>query len=102
SFTQRGRALAFDVRDGKDPERVRRYSEAILKLRQDPDLLTELIQVEPDAAGRGLVKPEYQEKKRGAGSIFFLIGPGKILSQAEEQLSIHTLLRLWPSDYWLQ
>ena len=102
SFTQRGRAMAADLRDGRDPEQVRHYAEALLKLREDPNLVTELIQAAPDATGRVLLKPEFQEKQRVEQAIFFMIGPENILSQAEQQLSIPKLMRLWPSDYWVQ
>ena len=102
TFSQRGAAMAADLRDGRNPEQVRHFREGLLKLKQDPNLLEETIKASLDAAGLVLLKQDYQEKQKVAQSIFFMIGPENLLSQAEQKLSIPELLRMWPSDYWIQ
>ena len=74
----------------------------MLKLAGDPNFLPDMIKAGPDAAGLVLLKSGYQSQQQAAESIFFMIGPENILSQAEQQLSIPKLTRLWPSDYWIQ
>src|SRR5260370_32820120 len=42
TFSERGKAMALDVRDGDDPVTVRRFSESVLQLSKDPKLSEEL------------------------------------------------------------
>jgi predicted Zn-dependent peptidase len=98
----RGIAMAQDLRDGNDPDRVRRFSEAILKLRQDPHLFSELTRTGMSSICAILLEPQCKESQKALHSIFFFVGSEKILSDTEKRLPIPKLLRLWPSDYWLQ
>src|SRR5262249_24819264 len=59
AFTERGRGIAKDIRDGNAPAHVRRFSQAILKLRAEPNLLAELTQAAPDTIGPVLVNKEF-------------------------------------------
>jgi Zn-dependent M16 (insulinase) family peptidase len=102
TFSQRGKAIALDIRDGNEPETIRRFSEAILKLRQDPDLLSELVRAVPASIGGVLLDEKYKEQQRIGRSMFFFVGPEKVLSDIEQRLPIPKLLRLWPSDYWIE
>jgi Zn-dependent M16 (insulinase) family peptidase len=101
TFSERGKAAAQDIRDGNEPEKIRRFSEAILKLRQEPDLLEELARAAPVSIGGVLLDEKYVEQQRSGRSLFFFVGSEESLSDTERRLSIPKLLRLWPSDYWI-
>jgi len=100
SFSDRGRAFAVDLRDGNTPEKVRRFSEEILKLRQDRDLAEELIKMRVQAIDPVLMSGGDTGQK-AAKSIFFFLGPEEVLSKAAHQLGID-IVKIWPSDYWVQ
>jgi Zn-dependent M16 (insulinase) family peptidase len=101
TFTERGRALAKDIRDGNDPAQVRRFSQAILKLRGEPNLLSELTKTALDSMCPVLIRKECAQQQREARSMFFFVGPERLLSDAENRLPIPKLLRLYPSDFWI-
>jgi Zn-dependent M16 (insulinase) family peptidase len=98
----RGVAIAQDLRDGNDPETVRRFSEAILKLRQDPTLFSELTHAAAGSICGVLIDQRCKGQHKSSHSIFFFVGSEKILSDTERRLPIPKLLRVWPSDYWLE
>jgi Zn-dependent M16 (insulinase) family peptidase len=100
TFTERGREIAKDIRDGNDPAQVRRFSEAILKLRGEPNLLSELTNTALDSMCPVLVRKECTQQQREARSLFFFVGPERLLADAENRLSMPKLLRLYPSDFW--
>lgn len=102
TFSQRGRAIAHDIRDGNEPQKIRRFSEAILKLRRDPDLLSKITRVGIASIEPVLVGNEYKTEQRAARSIFFFVGPEKLLSDSESRLNMPKPLRAWPSDYWME
>ncbi len=102
TFSERGRAAAQDIRDGNEPEKIRRFSEAILRLRQEPDLLAQLAREAPISIGGVLVDEKYIEQHRRGRSLFFFVGSEEILSDTERRLSIPKLLRVWPSDFWIE
>jgi hypothetical protein len=102
TFTERGRGIAKDIRDGNDPAQVRRFSQAILKLRADPNLLAELTQAALDSIGPVLVKGEFTQQQRKARSMFFFVGPERLLTDAENRLVMPRLLRLYPYDFWIE
>jgi len=102
TFSIRGRLLAEDMRDGNTPQKVRRFSEAVLKLRHDPRLFSELTRAGLSSICGILLEPQCKDRQKAAHSIFFFVGSEKILSDAEKRLPVPKLLRLWPSDYWLQ
>jgi Zn-dependent M16 (insulinase) family peptidase len=101
TFTERGMGIAKDIRDGNDPTRISRFSQAILKLRSEPNLLTELNQEFLESIGPVLVKKQFTQQQRDARSLFFFVGPERLLAEAESTLQIPTLLRLYPEDFWL-
>jgi Zn-dependent M16 (insulinase) family peptidase len=101
TFANRGKSLAADIYDGNEPEKVRRFSEALLKLREDPKLLSEVTQAGLPSIGSVLLMPEFREQQRTDRSIFFLVGPERLLSDAEKKLAIPKLLRLYRSDFWI-
>ncbi len=101
TFAERGKAATQDIRDGNEPEKIRRFSEAILKLRRRQNLSQELVRELPDAIGGVLVDEKYAEQQHNGRSQFFFVGSEQILSDIERRLAIPRLLRLWPSDFWI-
>jgi hypothetical protein len=101
TFAERGRGIANDIRDGNDPERIRKFSHAILKLRTEPNLLSELIAAATDSIAPVLVNPAFVRQQQKARSLFFFVAPEKALAEAENRLSMPELLRLYPSDFWI-
>jgi hypothetical protein len=101
TFPIRERVLAQEIRDGNAPEKVRRFYEALLRLRKDPDLLSELRHAGRDSLCGILLEERCKAQQQGNHSIFFFVGSEQILSDAEKRFPIPKLLRLWPSDYWL-
>jgi Zn-dependent M16 (insulinase) family peptidase len=102
TFSERGRGIARDLRDGNDPDKVRRFSEGILKLREDPNLLEKLTRTAQEATAPVLLDPDFIQQQRQARSVFLFVGPQRILADAEKRLRVPKLLRLYLSDFWLQ
>jgi predicted Zn-dependent peptidase len=101
TFSERGRGIARDIWDGNDPPQVRRFSEAVLGLRSEPNLLHELIDAGKSAICPVLVMKECAKQQHRARSVFFFTGPERLLGDAEKKLDIPKLLRLYPSDFWI-
>ena len=99
--SERAIAMSQDIRDGNGPETVRRFSQAILKLRQAPGLLSELTHATFDSLCGILLDEKCKKQQTAAHSIFFFVGSEKILSDTEKRLPMPKLLRVWPSDYWI-
>jgi Zn-dependent M16 (insulinase) family peptidase len=101
TFSERGKAAAQDIRDGQDPEKIRRFSEEILKLRKEPDLRSELIRARLTAICGVLLRDDCIDQQKSEGSLFFFVGSEEVLSDVEKRLTMPKLLRLYPSDFWL-
>lgn len=101
TFSERGRGIAKDIWDGNDPAQVRRFSEAVLKLRNEPNLLQELIDAGKSAICPVLVIKACAQQQHRARSVFFFTGPERLLADSEKKLDIPQLLRLYPSDFWI-
>jgi hypothetical protein len=101
TFSERGRGIAKDIWDGNDPAKVRRFSEAILKLRSESNLLRELTDAAKGVTCPVLVVKGCEEEQHRARSLFFFTGPERLLTDAETKLGIPKLLRLYPSDFWI-
>jgi hypothetical protein len=99
TFTDRGRGIAIDLRDGNDPDHVRQFSEAILKLRTEPDLLSQLTRTSKASLCPVLMTFECDHERQTARSIFFFTGSDKILTDAEQRLGL-SMLRIYPADFW--
>ena len=84
-----------------DPDTVRRFSRGTLKLRDDPRLLSELTDGSLESISPVLVKEEFKSQQRKARSLFFFVGPERILSDTEKRLPVPRLLRLYASDFWM-
>src|SRR5947209_19876390 len=96
AFADRGKNLAQDIYDGNEPAKVRHFSEAILKLRDDPGLMSEVTRSGLPSIGPVLLKPEFRNVQRSQRSVFVLVGPERLLEEAEKRLAIPRLLRLYP------
>jgi hypothetical protein len=101
TFSTREQLLTQDIHDGNTPEKVRSFYEALLRTRHEPNLLTEITHAGNDSLCRVLLKEECTTQQKAGHSIFFFVGPEKILSDAERRIPIQNLLRVWPSDYWI-
>ncbi len=101
TFSERGKAAAQDIRDGKDPEKIRRFSEEILKLRKEPALPSELTHTGFAAICGVLLRDDCNEQHQTERSLFFFVGSEQVLSNIEKRIAIPKLLKLYPSDFWL-
>jgi hypothetical protein len=101
TFANRGKSLAQDIYDGNEPDKVRRFSEALLKMREDPKLLSEVMQAGLPSIGAVLLEPKFKAQQRVDRSIFFLAGPERLLADVEKRLATPKLLRLYRSDFWI-
>jgi hypothetical protein len=48
-----------------------------------------------------LVDSGFREQQREARSLFFFVGPEKLLADTETRLHLPRLLRVYPSDFWM-
>jgi hypothetical protein len=101
TFSQRGKALAQDIRDHNEPATIRHFAEAILKLRSDPNLLSKLTGGGISSIAPVLVGQEFLEPQRSAHSIFMFAGPETLLQDVENRMQIPKLFRVWASDFWI-
>lgn len=101
SFTERGKAAAQDIRDGKEPEKIRRFSETMLKLRHDPRLPTELIHAGLSSICGVLLRADCREQQQSENTLFFFVGSEQVLSDVGKRLSIPNFMKLYPSDFWI-
>ena len=101
TFADRGRGIARDIRDGNDPATVRRFYQSILKLRNQPDLLQEITEAVLPSISPVLVDSRFREQQREARSLFFFVGPEKLLADTKTRLHLPRLLRVYPSDFWI-
>jgi Zn-dependent M16 (insulinase) family peptidase len=105
-YEERGQAIAADIADGLTPEKVRRFRQGLLDLRQLPNLSDELFGRMPRVYAR--VLPGYGTRARDvSGGVFYVIGPETQLAAYEKYLqSVEgpetRLYRIFPSDYWLR
>jgi Zn-dependent M16 (insulinase) family peptidase len=103
-YESRGEAMAADLADGYTPEVVRRYSEKVLQLRKQPNLLDELKNRMENVYGTVLIGYGRPLSESTDGQ-FFIIGPEKQFQSLEQYIasteSPQTVYRLYPRDFWL-
>lgn len=105
-YEERGKAIADDIADGLPPEKVRRFRQGLLDLRQMPNLSDELFKRMPRVYAR--VLPGYGTRARDvSGGVFYVIGPENQLAAYEKYLQTvdgpdARLYRIFPSDYWIR
>jgi hypothetical protein len=104
-YEVRGEQMAADLADRIGPDEVRRFREAILALRKDPNLTAELYKRMPQVYGS--ILPGYGVKAKDVrGGVFYVIGPEKQLTAYEQYLKTvegaeTRLHRIYPRDYWM-
>ena len=98
---ERGEQMARDLRNGNEPEKVRQLSEAILKLRQEPDLLHQLTSAGVSSICGVLIRDDCKKEQEAQNSMFFFVGTDQALSGAEKQIPVPDMRRIYPSDFWL-
>ncbi|MBN1946888.1 MAG: hypothetical protein JW797_14540 [Bradymonadales bacterium] len=104
-YEVRGQSIASDLVDGRPPELIRAFREALLALRQTPDLAADLHSRLASVYGR--VLPGYGPSSNTVeGAVYFVIGPERQLTLYEEYLQSvegpdSRVTRLYPRDYWL-
>jgi hypothetical protein len=101
TFTERGRLLAQDMYDGNDPATIRRFSQAILRLRNEPRLLEEILRSGVSSISPVLLNTEFKAAQQRRRTIFFFIGPERLLDDAQNRLSLKRLTRVYASDFWM-
>jgi hypothetical protein len=104
AYETRGESMANDLADGLTPEVVTRFHQAILDLRQTPNLGDELFRRMNGLYAR--VLPGMAAKASDVpGAVYFVIGPEKQLAAYEDYLK-HAegpdarVYRLYPRDFW--
>ncbi|MDQ3282199.1 MAG: hypothetical protein M3Q69_12390 [Acidobacteriota bacterium] len=99
TYEVRAEAMANDLVDNQPPEQVRRFREAILQLRKDPNLIDALYARKDRVYAQML--PGYDPNTPlPADAIYFTIGPDKQLDAWEGYLKAK-LYRLYPRDFWM-
>jgi len=105
TYEGRAWAMAADLQDGRTPERVKAFREALLALRTDPDLPAELHQRLPQVYGE--VLPGWGSSSAEVpGASYLVIGPSSQLDAWQRYLHAAegpdaTLVRLYPRDFWM-
>jgi Zn-dependent M16 (insulinase) family peptidase len=102
SPSARAEAMAIDLREGLTPERMRRFSQALLQLRSDPRLIERLLEALPRVVSAVTLGHGEASAKAAAQSIFFVIAPERQLAELEDDVPGKLLPRVWPSDFWLE
>ncbi|MFT3679047.1 MAG: hypothetical protein QM791_02170 [Ferruginibacter sp.] len=104
-YETRGEAMASDIADGLSPALVRRFRQAILKLRATPGLMTEVYK-RKDAVYEKILPGYAAAMKDIPGGNYFVIGNEKQMAAYETYLQSKDgpgtkLYRLYPRDYWM-
>jgi hypothetical protein len=101
-WTARADAMAIDLTEGWTPEQMRRFSQHLLQLRQDPRLLERIRKTLPRVMAKVTLGQGDLGIQSAAQSIFFVIAPERQLAELEDDLPGKLLARVWPSDFWLE
>jgi len=105
AYESRGEAMANDLADGQTDQVVKKFRQAIVNLRKDPNLAKEVYQ-QKDAVYEKILPGYGKPETAKNGSIYFVIGPEKQMAAYEGYLKrvdgpdTH-LYRLYPRDFWM-
>ena len=102
TWAERADAMAGDLAAGLTPEQMRRFSQRVLQLRQDPKLLEGVRQALPRLLARVTPGEGDLAIQSDAQSIFFVIAPERQLAELEDDTQRRPWARVWPSDFWLE
>jgi hypothetical protein len=102
-YESRGTAIATDLADGYTPAVVKQFRQALLRLRNDPNLINEIYQRKDIVYSR--ILPGYNGSVKGTGGQFMVIGNERQMAAYEAYLkSVEgketELYRLFPRDFW--
>ena len=103
SYEDRAEALADDLADGITPAKVRKFREALLALRKEPNLANELFQ-RMDAVYAKILPGYAQKTYSGNDAVYFIIGNDKQFKAMETDVNAREdqhVRKLYPRDYWL-
>jgi hypothetical protein len=100
TFTERGKGISNDIRDGNTPELSRRFLLALLQEKNEPDLRNKLLAGAKSSVCPILIRMECTQEQLERRSLFFFTGPERQLAGAENKLGIR-IGRIYPSDFWL-
>jgi hypothetical protein len=105
SYESRGEAMASDLVDGETPEAIRKFRQAVLELRDQPNLVDQLAAQMPDVYGRVLPGYGISTMDVPEGS-FMVIGPERQMKLYEDYLKKvegpnAVLYRIYPRDFWI-
>jgi Zn-dependent M16 (insulinase) family peptidase len=102
SASARAEAMAIDLTEGLRPEQMQRFSQKLLRLRQDPRLLARLREALPRVVATVTLGQGDPHLQAAAQSLFLVIAPERLLAELEDDIPGKRLARLWPSDFWLE
>jgi Zn-dependent M16 (insulinase) family peptidase len=102
TWAERADAMASDLAEGLTPERMLRFSQRVLQLRRDPELLERIRQALPRIIARVTQGEGDLAVQSAAQSIFFVIAPERQLAELEDATQRRPWARVWPSDFWLE
>ncbi|UCG61934.1 MAG: insulinase family protein [Candidatus Zixiibacteriota bacterium] len=105
TYEDRASSMASDLADGLTPDKVKKFRQALIELKSDPNLFeklkTRMLRV------YGTVLPGLNPKgSEVAGSSYLAVGPETQLAPFDEYLkSVEsddiTLYRVYPRDFWI-
>jgi hypothetical protein len=102
STADRGREMAYDLRDGNDPDKVRRFSKAILGLREKQDLAHALKVLNLPSTCGVLLRTDCREIQSRSHSVLIFVGTDQTLANIEKQTAVGNLKRIYPCDFWIE
>jgi hypothetical protein len=105
SYEGRAEAMANDLADGQTPDLVRKFREAVLALRREPDFTRRLL-ARKDAAYAPVLPGYTTPRPEVPDACFFVIGPEKQLASWQGHLEQTEgkdakLYRLYGRDFWM-
>src|ERR1700736_396682 len=87
SYEARAETVANDLADGITPEKVRKFREGILALRQEPDVADKIFQRVDKVYGR--LMPGYGARaKESPGAVYYIIGNDKQFRAMEADVQV--------------
>lgn len=106
NYDLRGEQMSFDLTEGSNPEIIRAFRTAILKLGKEPGVMKEIYSRKDQV--NEMVLPGYGiPSSQVMGGSFFVIGPEHQMALYEAYLKSSSngpntkLYRLYPRDFWM-
>ena len=102
-YEARAEAMANNLADGVTPDKVRKFREAMLKLRAEPGIATEIFGRVDKVYGK--IMPGYGPKAKDTpGAVYYVIGNEKQFRAMDADVQVREdehVYKLYPRDYWL-